>query len=44
MDGVVIDSNDKIENFWESWAKKEEVIFNNDVIVKYIHGRTTKKL
>ncbi len=43
MDGVIIDSTAEIENFWERWAKKEDVIFNNDVIVKYIHGRTTNE-
>ncbi len=43
MDGVIIDSTAEIENFWESRAKKEDVIFNNDVIVKYIHGRTSNE-
>ncbi len=41
MDGVIIDSIAEIEKFWEGWASKEKVNFNNDVIVKYNHGRTT---
>ncbi|MEP6513394.1 MAG: HAD family phosphatase [Parafilimonas sp.] len=43
MDGVVIDSTKEIEIFWESWAKKENVTLNKEIIAKCIHGRTANE-
>lgn len=41
LDGVIIDSNPVIELFWQQWAEKEGVPFNEEVIKNYIHGRPT---
>jgi mannitol-1-/sugar-/sorbitol-6-phosphatase len=41
MDGVLIDSNTEIENFWKDWAQKEELFLQEEDIIRYIHGRTT---
>lgn len=41
LDGVLIDSNIEIENFWKNWAAKENIIFTNETLEKNILGRTT---
>ncbi len=41
LDGVLIDSNIEIKNFWKNWAAKEEIVFTNETLEKNILGRTT---
>lgn len=41
LDGVVIDSNTEIRKFWQQWAEKEKVPFDELIIKKYVLGRTT---
>ncbi len=43
MDGVLIDSNSEIENFWKQWAIKESISFTDETAIKFIHGRTTNE-
>lgn len=43
MDGVIIDSAPEVEAFWEDWARKENVPFDDEIVVKYIHGRTSRE-
>ncbi len=39
LDGVIIDSNPAIENFWKSWADKENITLTDDMICEWIYGR-----
>lgn len=41
LDGVILDSNPVIEAFWEGWAIKEGIPFDEQIIKEKIHGRTT---
>ncbi|MEJ7912699.1 MAG: HAD family phosphatase [Chitinophagaceae bacterium] len=41
MDGVLVDSNTEVENFWRAWAVKENVIITDHIIAEHIYGRTT---
>jgi len=43
MDGVIIDSTPEVEAFWEDWANKENVPFDDEIVIKYIHGRTSRE-
>jgi sugar-phosphatase len=43
MDGVIIDSTPEVEAFWEEWARKENVPFDDEIVIKYIHGRTSRE-
>ncbi len=43
MDGVIIDSTPEVEAFWEDWARREDVPFDDEIVVKYIHGRTSRE-
>lgn len=43
MDGVIIDSTPEVEAFWEDWARKENVPFDDEIVIKYIHGRTSRE-
>lgn len=43
MDGVIIDSTPEVEAFWEDWARKENVPFDDGIVIKYIHGRTSRE-
>ncbi len=43
MDGVLINSNAAIEDFWRQWAIKENLAFNEAVINRFIHGRPTQE-
>ncbi|NBP69150.1 MAG: HAD family phosphatase [Cytophagia bacterium] len=43
MDGVVIDSNTEIEQFWMDWAKKENLVLERKDLIDYVHGRTTQE-
>lgn len=43
MDGVVIDSNAEIEQFWIDWAGKENLVLEKAKLIDYVHGRTTQE-
>src|SRR5438309_783346 len=43
LDGVVIDSNAEIKLFWKKWADQENVPFDNDIVSKFILGRTIQE-
>jgi sugar-phosphatase len=43
MDGVLIDSNQAIENFWRQWAYHEQIAYTQQTIDVFIHGRTTQQ-
>lgn len=39
LDGVIIDSNPAIIEFWSDWAKKEGFELNNEMILEWVFGR-----
>jgi HAD superfamily hydrolase (TIGR01509 family) len=43
MDGVLIDSNQAIEDFWRQWAHHEQIDYTQQTIDVFIHGRTTQQ-
>lgn len=39
LDGVIIDSNPAIIEFWSYWAKKEGFVLNDEMICEWVFGR-----
>lgn len=39
LDGVIIDSNPAIEAFWHGLAKRENLVFTDNMIREWVHGR-----
>lgn len=39
LDGVIIDSNPAIIEFWSNWAMKEGFVLNNEMILEWVFGR-----
>ena len=42
MDGVIIDSNSEIEDFWKRWLQNEKNKYTEADIHQYIHGCKTR--
>ena len=42
LDGVIIDSNPAIEDFWKSWADQENIELTDALIREWIYGRKVR--